>query len=198
MYYGRIANKKLETEKNIFETAMGLFQTKGFTHTTMQDISKEAGVCKSTVFNYFPTKEDILLKFGKDHVNKLEEFVDTLPSDLNTKEKILAMLFNELSSVNKSIDNNSIQYKDIYKTDWIYTFEAQKRKNLAAVYQKVLSEAKEKKKISDCIDCEHIAGLIVAIYFYALYTGIDNASEMKIREYLSKSVELMWIGIEQC
>ena len=51
--------KKLQTRQAIAEAAMGLFVRRGFDHVTVGEIAREAGVSEKTVFNYFPTKEDI-------------------------------------------------------------------------------------------------------------------------------------------
>lgn len=51
--------KKLQTRHAIAESAMGLFVRRGFDHVTVGEIAREAGVSEKTVFNYFPTKEDI-------------------------------------------------------------------------------------------------------------------------------------------
>jgi AcrR family transcriptional regulator len=51
--------KKLQTRQAIAESAMELFVTRGFEHVTVAEIAAAAGVSEKTVFNYFPTKEDI-------------------------------------------------------------------------------------------------------------------------------------------
>src|SRR5262245_4498028 len=51
--------KKLQTREAIAAAGMGLFVTRGFDHVTVGEIAREAGVSEKTVFNYFPTKEDI-------------------------------------------------------------------------------------------------------------------------------------------
>ena len=43
--------------------ALSLFQTKGFDETTTREIARKAGIAEGTVFNYFPTKDDIALHF---------------------------------------------------------------------------------------------------------------------------------------
>src|SRR3954471_16141512 len=51
--------KKLQTREAIADKAMQLFATRGFDHVTVAEVAAAAGVSEKTVFNYFPTKEDL-------------------------------------------------------------------------------------------------------------------------------------------
>lgn len=51
--------KKQQTRRRIFETASRLFGEHGFDHVTVAQIARAAEVSEPTVFNYFPTKEDL-------------------------------------------------------------------------------------------------------------------------------------------
>src|SRR4030095_17112782 len=51
--------KKQQTRKLIYETAAGLFSERGFDAVTVAEIAREADVSEVTVFNYFPTKDDL-------------------------------------------------------------------------------------------------------------------------------------------
>jgi AcrR family transcriptional regulator len=51
--------KKLATRKHIAEEAMRLFVQRGFDHVTVAEVATAADVSEKTVFNYFPTKEDL-------------------------------------------------------------------------------------------------------------------------------------------
>jgi len=44
----------------IMDAALRLFTERGFHGTSTAEISKEAGVATGTLFNYFPTKEDLI------------------------------------------------------------------------------------------------------------------------------------------
>jgi AcrR family transcriptional regulator len=52
--------KKQQTRELIAETARRLFAERGFEPVTVAEIARAADVAETTVFNYFPTKEDLV------------------------------------------------------------------------------------------------------------------------------------------
>jgi AcrR family transcriptional regulator len=52
--------KKQQTRQHIAETARALFADRGFDRVTVAEIARAAEVSEQTVFNYFPTKEDLV------------------------------------------------------------------------------------------------------------------------------------------
>jgi AcrR family transcriptional regulator len=57
----------------IFNASMSLFLEQGFHETTMQEIARAAGMGKSTLYDYFKTKDDILISFVEDAIFDLTE-----------------------------------------------------------------------------------------------------------------------------
>jgi AcrR family transcriptional regulator len=55
--------KKQQTRQLILETAARLFVERGFDGVTVTEIARAAELSEMTVFNYFPTKEDLV--FGR-------------------------------------------------------------------------------------------------------------------------------------
>src|SRR3954463_5892737 len=51
--------KKLQTRQSIANTAMRLFLERGFDNVSISEIARATDVSDKTVFNYFPTKEDL-------------------------------------------------------------------------------------------------------------------------------------------
>ena len=51
--------KKQQTRQAIYEAARRLFAARGFDRITVAEVAREANVSEVTVFNYFPTKEDL-------------------------------------------------------------------------------------------------------------------------------------------
>jgi AcrR family transcriptional regulator len=65
-----------EIRERLFRAALALFAKKGFAETTVEDITEAADVGKGTFFNYFPSKDHILLAFGEMQLAKLEAAID--------------------------------------------------------------------------------------------------------------------------
>jgi AcrR family transcriptional regulator len=66
----RLAQKE-KTKKAILQAALDLFSRKGFARTTTKAISQKAGIAEGTLFNYFPTKEDLALFFFGQEIEAL-------------------------------------------------------------------------------------------------------------------------------
>lgn len=74
----RRERRSAETRERLFREALKLFAKEGFAETTVEDITNAADVGKGTFFNYFPSKEHILLEFGELQLAKLKSAVASL------------------------------------------------------------------------------------------------------------------------
>jgi len=67
-----------ERRERLFRTALDLFAREGFEQTTVEDITNAADLGKGTFFNYFPSKEHILLAFAEMQLGKLQAAFDEM------------------------------------------------------------------------------------------------------------------------
>jgi AcrR family transcriptional regulator len=72
----RRERRSIELRERIFRAALDLFAKQGFAETTVEDITNAADVGKGTFFNYFPSKDHILLAFAEMQLAKLRLAVD--------------------------------------------------------------------------------------------------------------------------
>ena len=78
--------KKARTRQLIADTARRLFAERGFENVTVAEIARAAEVAPATVFNYFPTKEDLFY-------SRLEAFEEELLTAIRERppgESVLA------------------------------------------------------------------------------------------------------------
>lgn len=90
--HGRRERRSAETRERLFRAALDLFARKGFTETTVEDITEAADVGKGTFFNYFPSKDHILLAFGEMQLAKLESAVEEARSSGESMPQFLRSL----------------------------------------------------------------------------------------------------------
>jgi len=76
----RRARQSAERRERLFRAALDLFARKGFAETTVEDITNAADLGKGTFFNYFPSKEHILLAFGEMQLGKLKAAFEEMRS----------------------------------------------------------------------------------------------------------------------
>jgi AcrR family transcriptional regulator len=67
-----------EMRDRIFRAALQLFAERGFLQTTVEDITEAADVGKGTFFNYFPTKEHVLARYGEERILQIERALESV------------------------------------------------------------------------------------------------------------------------
>jgi AcrR family transcriptional regulator len=94
----RRADLKQATRASIVLAALELFQSKGFDQTTTKAIARKAGIAEGTVFNYFPTKEDIALHFFNEELDHAIAAVRGNPrlAEAPLEEKLFALVHSQL------------------------------------------------------------------------------------------------------
>jgi AcrR family transcriptional regulator len=69
----RRTRRRAEIRERLFQAALSLIMRRGLQQTTVSDITEAADVGKGTFFNYFQTKEHVLVEFYERHRERLEE-----------------------------------------------------------------------------------------------------------------------------
>jgi AcrR family transcriptional regulator len=97
--------KKRQTREHIAAAAHRLFAERGFEAITVVDVAREAQVAPKTVFNYFPTKEDLFYSrmgsFGRELLDAVrlraagETVLDAFQRFVLTPRGVLALPDNE-------------------------------------------------------------------------------------------------------
>jgi AcrR family transcriptional regulator len=86
----RRERKKLVARTHILSTAIGLFSTHGIDSITIDQIAAAADVGKGTIYNYFATKEDIVVAFMADLEARLADSVAAFNPSEQPLDQVLA------------------------------------------------------------------------------------------------------------
>jgi AcrR family transcriptional regulator len=78
------ARKKLEARRRILSISRRLILSRGYAETTMREVARAAGVSYQTLYNYFPTKGEILRTLLNEQAENLARRYDNLLFDRET------------------------------------------------------------------------------------------------------------------
>src|SRR5258708_17892180 len=76
--------QKIERERRILAAARRLFDRRGYVNTSMEDVAARAGLAVGTLYNYFSSKEQLLLALSRidtEHLLSLGERILAEPPD---------------------------------------------------------------------------------------------------------------------
>ncbi|OII13225.1 TetR/AcrR family transcriptional regulator [Curtobacterium sp. MCBA15_008] len=72
---GRRERTKRETRGRLGDVAARLFAARGYDEVSMSDLARAAGVSDQTVYNYFPTKPDLVLDRAEEVLERIRAAV---------------------------------------------------------------------------------------------------------------------------
>jgi AcrR family transcriptional regulator len=89
-----LTEKEIDRRRHeIFHSSVVLILKQGFAGTSMQEIARAAGVGKSTLYDYFPTKDHVLLFVFEEELDNLQEQAEGMAAqDSPVEEKLIRIL----------------------------------------------------------------------------------------------------------
>jgi AcrR family transcriptional regulator len=90
------AKEKQATRRRIVEGAVDLFRRQGFEATTTRDIAQAAGIASGTLFNYFATKEAIVICLAEEALVKARAEFARRAVNAQLDEELFALVAAEL------------------------------------------------------------------------------------------------------
>jgi AcrR family transcriptional regulator len=75
--------KKARTRQQIADTAARLFSERGYENVAVSDVAREAEVSEQTVYNHFPTKENLVTDREQQVQDRLCELIRSRPPATN-------------------------------------------------------------------------------------------------------------------
>ncbi len=85
----RRERKKLETRDRIISAAIKIFSQRGIEEATVDEIASAADVGKGTIYNYFQTKEEIVVAFFVDLEREIQKRVAGFASAKGPLQEVL-------------------------------------------------------------------------------------------------------------
>ncbi len=110
--------EQAKRRREIFHAAVKVFLKKGFQETSMREIAEAAGIGKSTLYDYFKTKDEILVFVFEEELNDLTSHAQRIAlQNISADERIKQVMEMHLEFL--------VENKNLFMR---LTFEAQRLK----------------------------------------------------------------------
>ena len=192
--------KKIETKNKIFEVSGRLFKEKGFENTTIDEITKEAEIGKGTFFNYFPTKEALLLYFAEKKDELTYSLIESeTAKSIHTKDKIKNLLVFLADSYERDKELTKLMIFEYIKykrgTGLKFGEDQSRRNRLSRILHDFLGNGVKKGEVREGIDVKTAAETLTAVYFQSVMVWLWSESDYSISEDISGKIDLVFEGI---
>mgnify|MGYP002621108641 CR=1 FL=1 len=183
-------NKKLQLRENILNAAAHEFAERGFIHTTVSNIMNRANLGVGTFYNYFGSKEEVLMNLVKNLFTEVEKKIQA-EKNLSSLE----LLQNACEYTAALIEKN----KFILPLLGSAMNHADKPellpKNLSPSFKKIFEEiilrGQSNKEIRADIPADLISELFHSIYQAAAFSKLD----ISFRENVRLKVKILLDGL---
>ncbi|MCC8161251.1 MAG: TetR/AcrR family transcriptional regulator [Oscillospiraceae bacterium] len=90
----RVIKESKERKNEILDIAEHLFNEKGYAKTTIDDILKESGIAKGTLYYHFKSKEDILSAMIERQIERRKQSIRQIAEDktISAAEKLFQVI----------------------------------------------------------------------------------------------------------
>ncbi|MDF2841199.1 MAG: transcriptional regulator TetR family [Clostridia bacterium] len=166
--------------QNLLDKAEELFWKYGYTSVSVDQIAKEAGISKMTIYKHFHSKEDlfvaVLMNNTEFHLNKLIEKID---EKYHTLDKIEAM-YHYMLEINSQL--SPVFVKEVMdRVNVLTKIVAYKEKRTLEIWRNIVEDGIQKKEIRN-LDIDFISNLLLYMptIFMKTDSYIDEAKRLKM------------------
>jgi TetR/AcrR family transcriptional regulator, cholesterol catabolism regulator len=190
---------KEEQEKRrheIFHQVVQIFSKKGFYETSMREIADAAGLGKSTLYDYFKTKDEILIYFFEDQLRDMTQEAQKIAlQNLSANERLRQITEKYLESLqaNKSLFLKLMQESQRLKLESQKQVQA-KRYGYQDLVRALIDEGIREgvfRKVNSLL----AARLLISSISSAVYGSRSTGSP---QEMLQETLDIFFKGIEVC
>jgi len=189
-----------DKQKRILQAARQLFSERGFFYTNVKDIAEKADLGTGTVYLYFESKDDVLIKICMDtfkHV--IEDAGKILDSELLPLEKFRKIIGSLIEVMTEDVNISRMFLIEMRQTnEALKNFMPELRKMFIDLIAKLIEEARQQNLIKEWVEPEIVGiasfGIIDSLLFDWVTKGYTK-TDLLIK--LEKSINSFVYGISK-
>lgn len=149
-----------KTRLMLIDVARQLFAKNGIENTTMNDIARESGKGRRTLYTYFKSKDDIYFAVIETELERLSDRLDELSTKrIRPMDKIIEIIYTHLSMIKETVVRNGNLRAEFFRNIWMVEKVRKKfDEDEMELFRKVYAEGKEEGEF-DIDNVEMVASI---------------------------------------
>jgi len=192
-----LTKEELENRRHeIYHKVVNTFLKKGFQETSMQEIAEAAGLGKSTLYDYFKTKDEILIYFFEDQLNDMAEEAQKIAlQNLSADKRLREVMekYIENLQANKNLFLKLMQESQRLKLESQKQIQ-QKRHAYQDLIRALIDEGIREgvfRPLNSLLAARLLISAMAPVIFTSRTTGTPQ-------EMLKETLDIFFTGIETC
>ena len=187
---------KHRVNQRIITAAVELFKSKGCSQTTMDDIADRAEISRGTLFNYFPSKDALLLPWGQEILERhiqpgLADCLRSQPSTLQALDYLFC-----------SISDHILATPDVIRA---FVREALKtgnkpqaelaRTGMQELFIQVLQYGQGRGEVRKDLPVQNMAAYLGALHTSLLFSQLESGAPEDTRVEMTRLLDFIAGGL---
>jgi AcrR family transcriptional regulator len=185
--------KKALTRQRIAEAAKQLFEQVGYEAATVQQIAERASVAKGTFFNYFASKEDLMMELQGESIIREIESLAGKPGPVIPRIQALLFEYARHFPLSRSVMRAVLQ--GMFGSEKLREAQIARCKELGNGLAPVLELAQARGEIRADIPAGVVAQLAIQTYYGVLMSWALEQGESDLADQLMVTFDVFVRGI---
>ncbi|WP_147534393.1 TetR/AcrR family transcriptional regulator [Bacillus marasmi] len=185
-----------ETRKRIYQTALKLFETKGFNQVSVDEIVRKSKSSKGAFYGHFSSKYDIFIEKFKEIDSFYENFVRNLPSDLHFEEKVIALFDAQMTYLKNELGEDLM--RSVYTSGLVKNeanFFANTDRSLYKILNQFVHEAVDHGELPTSIEIDKTSLFISRCMRGTLYDWLSFGDKFNLNEEAKSFISIFLKGL---
>ncbi|HSO13730.1 MAG TPA: TetR/AcrR family transcriptional regulator [Anaerolineales bacterium] len=180
----------------IFHQVVSVFMKKGFHETSMHEIAQVAGLGKSTLYDYFKAKDEILIYFFEDQLNDLTNEAQKIALQNLSADKRLRQVMEKYMEILQS--NKSLFMRLTAESQRLKPESQKQIQDKRHAYQDLIRALIDEgiregvfRKVDSLLAARLLLSAMTPVVYGSRFTGTPQ-------EMLKETLDIFFKGIEVC
>jgi AcrR family transcriptional regulator len=191
----RRERKKIKTKSEILCAARHLFEEMGYDEVSIEDITERSDVSKGTFFNYFSSKEGLLLAIAEDEVDDIVELMEA-------EGKSYSLVKDKIRLVLKRLLDDSIPYMNltgrmVFSTIISYGDDNSPFRRIYEMLEILVDEAKKNGEFSKKVPSKYMVNSLLGSYYGLIFKWFEYKNEKIEWKELECILDILFKGFSE-